>query len=106
MKHLDQKDWANQLAENTENVIIDVRTPEEWSAGIIENAILLNIFDSQNFIETMETLDKNKNYFIYCRSGARSGQACEIFNNNGIENAFNLLGGFMNWTGDSLLPSK
>ena len=47
-----------------------------------------------------ERFDPNKNYYVYCRSGARSAQACMIMNASGIANTFNLVGGVMNWTGD------
>ncbi|RZL40638.1 MAG: rhodanese-like domain-containing protein, partial [Pedobacter sp.] len=55
------------------------------------------------FIYELEELDKNKNYYVYCKAGARSQQACSIMNELGFENAFNLMGGFMNWEGKKTL---
>ena len=49
----------------------------------------------------LEKLDKTKNYYVYCRSGNRSGQACAIMKNLGFDKAFNLQGGFMNWEGET-----
>lgn len=49
-------------------------------------------------MESIDTLDKNKNYFIYCRSGNSSGKACEIMKNIGFK-MFNLIGGMNEWTG-------
>jgi rhodanese-related sulfurtransferase len=46
-------------------------------------------------------LDPSKNYYVYCRSGARSAQACQLMNQMGISSAYNLLGGYMEWEGDS-----
>ncbi|MEM9649010.1 MAG: rhodanese-like domain-containing protein, partial [Bacteroidota bacterium] len=45
-------------------------------------------------------LDKSKNYYVYCRSGNRSAQACALMNSIGIETTYNLEGGFMNWEGE------
>ncbi|MGB2761319.1 MAG: rhodanese-like domain-containing protein, partial [Maribacter stanieri] len=42
-----------------------------------------------------------KNYYVYCRSGNRSGQACAIMKNLGFDTAYNLQGGFMNWEGET-----
>jgi rhodanese-related sulfurtransferase len=48
-------------------------------------------------------LEKSKNYYVYCRSGARSAKACEVMNELGIENTFNLTGGIL-WNGDLVSP--
>jgi rhodanese-related sulfurtransferase len=41
----------------------------------------------------MGSLDKSQNYYLYCRSGARSGAATQFLKSNGFTNAFNV-GGF------------
>jgi rhodanese-related sulfurtransferase len=48
-------------------------------------------------------LEKRKNYYVYCRSGARSAKACEVMNELGIENTFNLTGGIL-WNGEIVSP--
>ena len=63
--------------------IIDVRTPAETSAGHLEGAELFDIYDSA-FMEQLETLDKSGNYYLYCRTGSRSGQAIEIMKEVGF----------------------
>lgn len=101
MADLSQQDWEEQLEKDTNAVILDVRTEEEIEEGIIPNAINLDIYKGQEFINELEKLDKSKNYYVYCRSGSRSGQACAIMNSIGFENAYNLEGGFMNWEGET-----
>ncbi|MGR7813525.1 rhodanese-like domain-containing protein [Lacinutrix undariae] len=100
MADLTQEAWQSQLATDTNAVVLDVRTPAEVAEGIIPNAITIDIYKGDAFIEDIEALDKTKNYFVYCRSGARSGQACSIMNQLGIENAYNLVGGILNWKGE------
>ena len=56
--------------------------------------------DQQDFIFDLEELDKNKNYYVYCRSGNRSAQACAIMNQLGFKNAYNLSGGILEWNED------
>ncbi|MDH7913224.1 rhodanese-like domain-containing protein [Winogradskyella sp. SYSU M77433] len=100
MADLSQKDWVNQLENDNNSVILDVRTQEEVNDGFIPNAINIDIYKGQGFVYELEELDKTKNYYVYCRSGARSAQACAIMNQLGFENAYNLLGGFNEWQGD------
>jgi len=100
MADLSQEEWSEQL-ENDENAfLLDVRTPEEVEEGYIPNATNIDIYLGQEFVAELEKLDKSKNYYVYCRSGQRSGQACAIMNKLGFENAYNLVGGFMNWEGE------
>ncbi|APQ16438.1 rhodanese-like domain-containing protein [Maribacter hydrothermalis] len=101
MADLSQQDWEEQLEKDSNAVILDVRTEEEVEEGIIPNSINLDIYKGTEFVEELKKLDKSKNYYVYCRSGNRSGQACEIMNSLGIDNAFNLQGGFMNWEGET-----
>jgi rhodanese-related sulfurtransferase len=98
--NLSQQDWALQLASDANAVIIDVRTEEECEDGIIPNAINIDIYKGQGFIYHIEALQKDKNYYVYCKAGARSEQACHIMNQLGIENTYNLLGGIMQWQGE------
>ncbi|WAC03388.1 rhodanese-like domain-containing protein [Lacinutrix neustonica] len=100
MADLSQEQWAQQLKEDDNAFILDVRTEEEVEEGYIPNAKNLNIFKGQAFIYELEALDKDKNYYVYCKSGGRSGQACGIMSQMGFKNAYNLLGGFQEWTGE------
>lgn len=102
--NLTQEDWIAQFEADENAIILDVRTEDECSAGIIENATIIDIHQGQAFIEAIEQLDKTKNYYVYCRSGARSAKACELLNEIGIDNAFNLTGGMLAWEGDVVTP--
>lgn len=100
MADLSQEEWSEQLESDDNAFLLDVRTPEEVEEGYIPNATNIDIYLGQEFITELEKLDKSKNYYVYCRSGQRSGQACALMNKLGFENAFNLEGGFMNWEGE------
>ena len=63
--------------------VIDVRTPEEWSSGHLDGAIRIGIADS-DFASQLETLDKSGDYYIYCRSGNRAGQAIDFMESLGF----------------------
>lgn len=102
MKNLEQEDFRKNLKKDN-SVLIDVRTPEEWNEGIIEGAKLINIMDS-GFQDQIKKLEKNKNYYIYCRSGSRSVRACQILESHGFSNTFNLVGGINNWKGEQVNP--
>lgn len=100
MADLSQEDWTKQLEEDNNSVVLDVRTQEEVDEGIIPNALHIDIYKGQGFIYELEELDKTKNYYVYCRSGGRSGQACAIMAQLGFNNAYNLVGGFNEWQGE------
>jgi len=102
--NLTQEDWVSQLEADENLVILDVRTEDECNEGIIPNSINIDIYEGQAFIEKLGALDKSKNYYVYCRSGARSAKACEAMNELGFENTYNLLGGFMQWDGEIVSP--
>lgn len=100
MEHLAQEEWVEELENDEHAVILDVRTENEVRDGIIKNAIHLDIYKGQEFVNALQDLDKSKNYYVYCRSGNRSGQACAIMDQLGFANAYNLQGGILQWTGD------
>ena len=100
MSDLSQEKWVNQLSKDDNAVIVDVRTTEERTEGFVENSIHMDIYEPQDFMNSLESLDKSKNYYIYCRSGKRSDQACAVFNHNGIGNTYNLVGGMLEWNGE------
>ena len=68
---------------STYAAVIDVRTPAETSDGHLEGAKLFDVQDAA-FMSNLETLDKEANYYVYCRSGNRSGQAIETMKANGF----------------------
>ena len=76
--------------------IIDVRTPEEFAQGHIENAININIMDN-NFETEISKLDKSKKTLVYCKSGGRSSEAAQKLSSMGFENISNLEGGLLAW---------
>ena len=97
---LTQEEWASELKNDPNAVVLDVRTDGEVMQGIIPNAINIDIYKGQGFIYRLEELDKTKNYYVYCRSGSRSRQACSIMNRLGFKNAYNLVGGILDWEGE------
>jgi rhodanese-related sulfurtransferase len=98
---LTQEEWSSKLASDNKAYILDVRTPEEFEEGHIPNATMLDIRQPESFMEGVQSMDSSKHYYIYCRSGARSAQACQVMNQMGIEKTYNLLGGFMEWEGET-----
>lgn len=89
---IDPKSLKQQLTQNP-GVIIDVRTPREYDEGHLKKANYNWDVTSGEFEENLKKLDKNQNYYLYCRSGSRSGKAVDIMKKNGFENVYNA-GGF------------
>jgi rhodanese-related sulfurtransferase len=81
--------------------IIDVRTPEEYNGGHIENAVNVN-YNSGNFSDEISRFDKDRTYIIYCRTGARSAGARDIMKELGFQKIYNMDGGITDWIAKGL----
>jgi rhodanese-related sulfurtransferase len=92
--------------ENNPNfVIIDVCTPEEYSEKHLKNAVNLDFY-SDDFIDNLKKLDKNKTYLVYCRVGRRSQKSMDIMKELGFKRVYNMLGGITHWTKEEYPVSK
>ncbi|MCF8465708.1 MAG: rhodanese-like domain-containing protein [Flavobacteriales bacterium] len=90
---------VEQFASHIEGAqLLDVRTPEEWNAGIIEGATMANFYDA-DFDANLAKLDKEKPVAVYCKSGGRSGQAMAKMQELGFKEVYNLNGGIGAWQG-------
>ena len=88
---------AQEMMLNDDVLIIDVRTPEEFAGGFIENAILIPV----NEIETLAPAlipDKGRTLLVYCRSGSRSNAAAHTLVRMGFTSVYDF-GGIMDWEG-------
>ncbi len=83
--------------DNPEFLIVDVRTPAEFTGGHIENAINID-FNSGDFENEVSKLDRNKKYLVYCRSGNRSSGALKVMKELGFMNVYHLYEGIIGWT--------
>lgn len=90
--------FRHRIQNDKDAVILDVRTRDEFDEGHIPGAINRDILDG-SLEEEIPLLDKAKTYYVYCRSGGRSGHACLIMSDEGL-NVVNLAGGFMYWDGE------
>jgi rhodanese-related sulfurtransferase len=77
-------------------IIIDVRTPEEFTEGHIEGAININ-FRSENFRSQIDKLNRNNKYLIYCRTGNRSRGALEMMVEMDFKEVNHLSAGIVKW---------
>ena len=80
--------------------LIDVRTPEEFSEGHLENAINIDV-TADDFDAKVATLDKEKPVMVYCKLGGRSSKAATRLKELGFKNITDLEGGIMNWKSEN-----
>lgn len=81
---------------NPEFIIIDIRTPDEFANGYIQNAVLIDFY-AENFQTEIGKLDRDKTYLIYCRTANRSGQAKEMMKKMGFKYLYHMEGGITAW---------
>lgn len=95
-KNISAEEFKNIREENPSAIILDVRTAGELKQGKIPGATHIDLMD-RSFGDKVGKLGKDKTCLVYCRSGNRSGQACEIMAGKGFTNLYNLEGGIGRW---------
>lgn len=86
--------------------LLDIRTIDEFNAGHIKGAKEIDYYQTQVFLDYLDTLDKSKKYLIYCHTGRRTGLALEIFKQKGFKNVSDLAGGYNAWLAAGLPTEK
>lgn len=79
--------------EEDRGVIIDVRTHGEYREGHLKETDHQHDYNTGEFQQQLGSLDKDKTYYLYCRTGNRSGKAARIMKMQGFDNVYNV-GGF------------
>lgn len=87
-------------------VLLDVRTPAEYDSAHLAQSILINIADSVNFNNRIDSLPKKSKYLIYCRSGKRSLVAARTMKAKGFKKLGDLETGIRKWTGPTLSSNE
>lgn len=93
---LDAKGFEQQLAKTADAVVLDVRTPDEFSGGHLEKAINVD-YNADDFEARVGKMDKSAPYFVYCLSGGRSGSAASWMRSNGFVQVYDMKGGVLAW---------
>lgn len=79
---------------DSNSLLIDVREPSEYQQGHIPQAVNIPL----GTIETVaKNLDKNKVYYVICRSGSRSEMAAKTLMKLGFENVYSVIPGMIKW---------
>ncbi len=81
-----------EFVQENPGIIIDVRTEGEYEEGSIKEALTEFDYSSGEFETKLDFLDKDKTYYLYCRSGNRSGKAAQLMKEKGFEDVHNIGG--------------
>ena len=98
---LSAKEFQDKITELGNVVILDVRTPDEFKGGTIENAVNADI-TSYDFTNVVQTLDKSTPVMVFCLSGGRSKDAAKALRNMGFNTVYELKGGILKWNAENL----
>lgn len=85
-----------KLAEDSAAYLLDVRKPDEFSAGHLAGAHLLNWLEPESFKREAARLNKAKTLYIYCRSGRRSSESADYLAGQGYK-VIDMDGGILAW---------
>jgi rhodanese-related sulfurtransferase len=94
---------ATQLLNKEKTQILDVRTPEEFSAGHLR---LSKNIPLAALATRMAELDKNRALLVICQAGSRAQRAAKQLNQAGFTEVFVLEGGYTEWQAQSLPTTK
>ena len=89
-------EFEKLLKEDSSIQLVDVRRPDEYSAGHIENALLINVLEADFITNADAMLDKSKPVAVYCRSGKRSKDAAKKLSGKGYK-VYELNSGYLGW---------
>ena len=95
--NLNALEFSHRIQSDNSVVIIDVRTPQEFSEGHIPNSLLKDIYNPI-FPKKISELDKSKDYYIYCRSGIRGLHAGKFMLLHGFTSLQHLKDRIISWT--------
>ena len=90
------KSMLDRHRDNPDVVLLDIRTPGEFRQGHIHGARLVDYYD-RVFMATIGSLDRQKTYLIYCRSGNRTGKSLKLFDRLGFTQVYHLKSGLVGW---------
>ena len=93
---LEPVEYMESLKADSTAFLLDVRRASEYAEGHIPGATLLDVTNEPEFLKGIESLDKEKTMYIYCRSGRRSRIAAKHLIDNGF-NVVDLKGGYSAW---------
>jgi thioredoxin 1 len=99
--NLSAQAFAAKTKEFPSSMLIDVRTPEEFSKGHLNNALNID-WNNSAFEAEISKLDKAKPIFVYCLSGGRSSSAASLMRSIGFKTVYELEGGIMKWRAANL----
>lgn len=102
---LNATEFRNSLGKK-DAVLIDVRTPEEFSQGNIAGAILINFQDTSFLNIVVSTVPKDAEVLLYCRSGRRSAEARAQLMELGYLKVAHLDGGILAWMSENFPLTK
>ena len=96
---LEQDKWKIGLENDSDAIILDVRTTEEFEASRIPKSLNIDFYNPEIFMQEIGKLDKERSYYIYCRTGVRSANSCHLMKELGFTKTYNLIGGIVDWNG-------
>jgi len=94
IENVDVPQFAGLLSDTVQ--LVDVRTPDEYAAGHLEGAVLIDVKSSNFEEQAAAQLDKRRPVAVYCRSGRRSLAAAKLLKRAGYR-VTNLKGGILAW---------
>ena len=89
LNNVTKEEFARAVKKDPGAIILDVRTPDEFQLDHLENALNFNYL-SRTLSDDIDTLNPDKSYYVYCKTGRRSLRVCTLLKNAGFKHVYNL----------------
>lgn len=93
---LSPEEFKTQMEQTDNEILLDVRTPQEYANGYIDGAKNID-WNGGSFEQQVAKLDKTKPVYVYCHAGGRSAAAAKKLKSLGFKEVYDLDGGYSNW---------
>lgn len=101
IRNVSVKEFRQTMDALPDEVLIDLRTPEETGKGKIPGAVEIDFY-GDNFRSALDGLDRNKPCLLYCAGGIRSGKAAALMQQLGFKKIYNLEDGYKGWVKEGM----
>ncbi len=97
--------FETKINNDSNYILVDVRTPKEFKNGHMKNAINVSYF-GLTFTDSIKKLNREKSIYMYCQTQHRSPLASKKMKKLGFKTIIDLKGGFMKWENKQMPITK
>ncbi|HEY9640496.1 MAG TPA: rhodanese-like domain-containing protein [Coleofasciculaceae cyanobacterium] len=100
VQHMTIVEFAQKLADSTQPLILDARSPAEYAVSHLAEAQRIDVTADLTAAPALIKVSKDRPIVVYCSVGYRSAKVAQRLQQAGFQNVFNLEGGLFQWANE------